>query len=274
MLVQELETLEEADWVATPHHPKFAVSSAEEQVPLLEVTTYDAPSANPPEYRQQQPGVAGQLHGCLTQQYMQPTPRNQPRSPLHLQPQHQTDLQAEVPIEHVVSMPQQQQQQQQHLSLPQQQQQHMSLPQQQQHALQSSLASPQQAGLSSGTSQEGARAQQSDALTACLQEGAPVADGPGGGAARPQAVVAAVHDLSCERPDGKLLFQDVSFQVRPGQLLHWATPSLQLMRNILLAAASPYLPCSKTPMPALQQPSIPCYFQLKALCNDLLGKNK
>lgn len=42
--------------------------------------------------------------------------------------------------------------------------------------------------------------------------------GSGGYNGRAQAAVAAVHGLSCERPDGKLLFQDISFQVHPGQI--------------------------------------------------------
>ena len=46
--------------------------------------------------------------------------------------------------------------------------------------------------------------------------------GSGGYNGRAQAAVAAVHGLSCERPDGKLLFQDISFQVHPGQLLKFA----------------------------------------------------
>ncbi len=31
-------------------------------------------------------------------------------------------------------------------------------------------------------------------------------------------VVAAVHDFSCQRPDGKLLFQNLSFEVHQGEI--------------------------------------------------------
>ena len=104
------------------------------------------------------------------------------------------------------------------------------MPQQGQNALlQASLGQPKQPSFTAGTSQAAAGGHQSDALTGSLQAGAAIAHeswvggegggGSGGSSGRAQAAVAAVNGLTCERPDGKLLFQDVSFQVHPGQLL-------------------------------------------------------
>lgn len=68
------------------------------------------------------------------------------------------------------------------------------------------------------TAQVGAEGHHSDVLEGCLQAGGSGGIGSGTGGGGSNAAVAAVHGLSCERPDGKLLFQDVSFQVHPGQL--------------------------------------------------------
>ena len=110
---------------------------------------------------------------------------------------------------------------------------------------QPSMRALQQPSLGAGTAQVGAGGHQSNVLEGSLQEGAALAhgshggdctggtgdgSGTGGGSSGTGgggsgAAVAAVHGLSCERPDGKLLFQDVSFQVHPGQLQHWAIPA-------------------------------------------------
>lgn len=40
-------------------------------------------------------------------------------------------------------------------------------------------------------------------------------------------LVAAVHDFSCQRPDGKLLFQNLSFEVHQGEFWRAVQPQLQ-----------------------------------------------
>ncbi len=40
-------------------------------------------------------------------------------------------------------------------------------------------------------------------------------------------LVAAVHDFSCQRPDGKLLFQNLSFEVHQGEIWRAVQPQLQ-----------------------------------------------
>ena len=40
-------------------------------------------------------------------------------------------------------------------------------------------------------------------------------------------VVAAVHDFSCQRPDGKLLFQNLSFEVHQGDIRRAVQPQLE-----------------------------------------------
>ena len=40
-------------------------------------------------------------------------------------------------------------------------------------------------------------------------------------------LVAAVHDFSCHRPDGKLLFQNLSFEVHQGEICQAVQPQLE-----------------------------------------------
>lgn len=40
-------------------------------------------------------------------------------------------------------------------------------------------------------------------------------------------LVAAVHDFSCQRPDGKLLFQNLSFEVHQGEICRAVQPQLE-----------------------------------------------
>lgn len=95
----------------------------------------------------------------------------------------------------------------------------------------------QQPSSDASTAQVGAGGHHSNVLEGPLQEGAALAHGLGGGdcsggsgsgagGGGSEVAVAAVYGLSCERPDGKLLFQDVSFQVHPGQhCAHWPSPA-------------------------------------------------
>ena len=217
--VQELEALEGAPTTATSHQAKVSVISSDEHVPLLGVTTHIEQTAHPSEHSRPQPTSARQTHGSLTQHHIHPRLQTTPLSSrLHhqteglfeAQPQHC----ATGSVEHAVSVPQHRQHS-------------VFKPQQGQNALlQPLLGQPQQPSSIAGASPEAAGRHQSDVLTGSLQEGAAMAhelcgsfeagSGSGGGSER---AVAAVHGLSCERPDGKLLFQDVSFQVHPGQLL-------------------------------------------------------
>lgn len=49
-------------------------------------------------------------------------------------------------------------------------------------------------------------------------------------------LVAAVHDFSCQRPDGKLLFQNLSFEVHQGEFSELYSRSSSVMHPSLLCA--------------------------------------
>lgn len=44
-------------------------------------------------------------------------------------------------------------------------------------------------------------------------------------------LVAAVHDFSCQRPDGKLLFQNLSFEVHQGENWRAVQPQMHIQRD-------------------------------------------
>ena len=73
--------------------------------------------------------------------------------------------------------------------------------------------------------QDGSALQQQDGSTLHRQDSSALQ--PQDGSALQGQAVATVQGLSCQRPDGKLLFQDVSFAVHPGGppffILHWSS---------------------------------------------------
>lgn len=223
--MQELETIEGTPTAASSNQAKPDVTSADECVPLLGVTTFDETTADPSEHSQKQPPSSGRLHGSLMQHHTHFEHQFEARSPPSSQPHHQTELLVEPQTHHQTKGSLQHT-----VSVPQLSQHSMSVPQQGHNTpLQPSLGQPQQPSFTAVSSQEAAGGHQSNASTGSLQKGAAMAHeswvglegggGSGRGNGRAQAAVAAVHGLTCERPDGKLLFQDVSFLVHPGQLL-------------------------------------------------------
>ena len=231
--VQELEALlEEAPTTAASHQTQFGVTAADEHTPLPGVAMHNEQNAHSSGRSRPQPTSATQMHGHLTQHHTYPRFQTEAKSPLSSQIHHQPEGLAETQpqhhatglIEHAILPPQQWPHA---VSVAQHRQHSVPMPQQEQNALlQPLLGQPQQPSSIASASQEAAGRHQSNALTRSLQEGAAMAHescgsveaggGSGGGSGR---AVAAVHGLSCERPDGKLLFQDVSFKVHPGQLL-------------------------------------------------------
>ncbi len=53
-------------------------------------------------------------------------------------------------------------------------------------------------------------------------------------------LVAAVHDFSCQRPDGKLLFQNLSFEVHQGEIWRAVQPQLERDASKLTLCALMY----------------------------------
>lgn len=206
--MQELETIEAAPTAASPHQAKFDIGSADEHVPLLGVTTHNEYTVRRSEHSQQQPASTKRRHGSLMQRHTHfqrpseirslPSPQQHPQTELLVEPQPQHQIPG--PLEHAVSASQQWQ----HAT---------SMPQLGQHA--STGPSPERADM---------------ACESCSSGKADGGSGDDNG--RAQAAVAAVHGVSCERPDGKLLFQDVSFQVHPGQLLTAVGGCLQLWEGL------------------------------------------
>ena len=180
--MQELKTIEETPTAASPRQAKSDVGSADEHVPLLGVTTHNESTGHPSEHSQQWPASNRQLHGFGMQHHFEQLFEN--RSSPSQQPCPQTEMLVEP-------QPHEAQGSLEHA---------VSVPQFSQHSLTGSLP-------------EGAT------MAHVSQSNGEGGGGSDGGTGRAQAAVAVVHGVSCERPDGKLLFQDVSFQVHPGQLL-------------------------------------------------------
>ncbi|KAL3160894.1 hypothetical protein ABBQ38_009286 [Trebouxia sp. C0009 RCD-2024] len=262
-LLQELQTLEK---VRRAEPPSFDATSPQEQVPLLGVITHDALSPKTPLHRQQQ------LQSPQSHHHTHPRSQNQPGSPQHVQPRHQSPLLAElqppeVSSEHAALLPQQRQHAQQPFQALLRQGQHA---QQRQHAQQPSQASSQHSSLRSDTFQEGAGPQQSSTLMGVSSDEAGWPGGPPGGGC-PQPVVASVHDLGCERPDGKLLFQDVSFQVHPGEMVLVAGPSGCGKSTLVRALAGLWPTCQgQASLPLQHQASTGMAPQCGALYHSVL----